>query len=166
MLFAVGWAIVRSSHQPYATLVAEADPDSEGFWNRLDVIDDEVQLADEQLFQRLESFLAAFSSPDLDWRFRPHMNNHSGVLTFSSSRNHRGVQPTAIEVLTWLALNGPGSYGLVYLHDTEDIGDRSCGAADLRNEFRVWRLLGGKVESLSDPFLSPIIPRVNPNEYA
>jgi hypothetical protein len=75
-----------------------------------------------------------------------------------------------VDVLRWLAATGPGSYGLVYVHDDEDVGDagrlRGRDGTDRSNEFRVWRLLGGTVEELADPFLSPIVPRIDPNRYA
>ncbi len=69
----------------------------------------------------------------------------------------------------WIAKYGVGSYSLVYVHDDEDsIGVKHYGRgqADYTNVFRVWRILGGKVGELKDPFLSPIVPRVNPSEYA
>jgi hypothetical protein len=153
MLFAYGWAVVRSSQERYCEAGAS---------ERIDEIDDEVDRADEVLFDALEAFLARFSPPDLDWHFRRTMNNARGTLLFSSSRNHRG-EPSAIDVLQWLAREGPGSYGLVYLHDDED--DKRT-RVDHRNEFRVWRLLRGGIDELSDPFLSPIVPNINPNEIA
>ena len=43
---------------------------------------------------------------------------------------------------------------------------RGRSGADYSNEFRVWRLLHGAVEELADPFLSPVIGRIDPNEFA
>jgi hypothetical protein len=153
MLTAYGWVVVRSTREPYRDAAPE----------RLDEIDDEVDSADDDLFDRIEQFLATYSPPDLDWHFRRHMNNVKGTLLLSSSRNHRGDPPSAIGVLRWLAREGPGSFGLVYVHDDED--DKRTGS-DHRNEFRVWRLLAGDVSELADPFLSPIIPTIDPSEYA
>lgn len=154
MLAAYGWVIARSARAPYLGAVSDS----------LDAIDEEVDRKDAELFARLEQFLARFGAPDLDWHFRAHMNNQRGILLMSSSTNHRGAQPTLVEVLFWLAENGPGSYGLVHLHDDEDAGRRN--GADYSNVFRVWRLLAGKVEELEDPFLSPIVPLVNPTKQA
>jgi hypothetical protein len=170
MMFAYGWAIVRSSRAPYVEFLTAQVPNSVEFLDGIDNIDDEVARADEQLFSRLKAFLADFEIPDLDWHFREHMNNDSGILLFSSSRNHRGMQPSALQLLYWLAEAGPGSYGLVYLRDDEDVGDggraRGRDGTDHSNEFRVWRLLAGKVKEFDDPFLSPIVPKINPSEYA
>ena len=158
MLFACGWVVARSSRAPYVGVV----PDD------IDPVDDQVEHADSELFAQLEQLLAKHEPPDLSWNFRRHMNNDSGILLMSSSRNHRGKQPTILEVLFWLAENGPGSYGLVYLHDDADTGvsAKQEGRPDYSNVFRVWRLLAGRVEELDDPFLSPIMPRINPTEYS
>ena len=155
MLLAMGWAIVRSSRAPY-----EAVEGLEG--TEIDDVDDAVDQADDVLFDALERYLKPHQAPDLEWQFRRRMNNHSGMLHFHSSRNHRGVKPTAIELLEWLAEHGPGSFGLAYLHDDEDVRD----GTDHSNEFRVWRLCGGSIEELSDPFLSPIVPNLNPTWLA
>ncbi len=71
--------------------------------------------------------------------------------------------------MRWIAANGAGSYGLVFVHDNEDDGtntDYGRGDADHSNALRIWRILNGQVEELDDPFLSPIVPTINPNEYA
>jgi hypothetical protein len=154
MLVAYGWAVVRSSREAYSKVNAR---------ERVDEIDDEVDQADQDLFDRVETFLSNFSPPELDWHFRRTMNNAKGTLLLSSSRNHRGDLPSAIAVFQWLSQQGPGSFGLVYVHDDEDDGRTRL---DHRNEFRVWRLLGGKVSELTDPFLSPIVPNIDPNEFA
>ena len=84
------------------------------------------------------------------------MNNHSGLLTFSSSRNHRGQDPAVLKLFRWLAEHGPGSFGLAHLHDDE------APTEDAANSFEVVRLLRGRIEHLEDPFFSPIVPRVYP----
>jgi hypothetical protein len=156
MLFAYGWAIVQSSRAAYET--ASGD--------ELEHIDDLVKQADEAVYADLEAFLSHYEPPDLDWHLRRHMNNARGILTMSSSRNHRGLDPTVLTVLAWLARNAPGSYGLVYLHDDEDAGEyalaRGRDGTDHTDAFRVWRLLQGIVEEFDDPFLSPIIPKTGP----
>ncbi len=115
MLEAYGWAIARSSREAYD----DVSPDD------VDAIDARATEADQALFADLQVFLQQFGPPDLDWHFRSHMNNASGILTLASSRNHRGLVPTIVEVLRWLAQRGPCSYGIVYLHDDEDFGTSS-----------------------------------------
>ncbi|MCB9580167.1 MAG: hypothetical protein H6717_24275 [Polyangiaceae bacterium] len=146
MLFASGWAVVLSSRESYRGVA----PDY------VDAIDDYVNCADQELYARLEEFLAQHAPPDLLWTFRSHMNSARGILLMSSSRNHRCEPPTIVTVLSWLAQHAPASYGLVYLHDDEDTGVRT--GTDNSNVFRVWRLLAGHVEELADPFLSSGVP--------
>lgn len=170
MFSAYGWAIVRSSRAPYVEIGDRLGLGSPAFIDALDSVDERVEQTDAKLFEALEAFLSNYQVPDLDWRLKRQMNNVSGVLLFASSTNHRCSPPTAIELLHWLAENGPGSYGLVYVHDDEDDGERGRlygrVSADHSNEFRVWRLVGGMVEELGDPFLSPIVPLINPHPWA
>lgn len=79
------------------------------------------------------------------------LNGDLHVLSVAGHKNHR-YEPV-IDLFRWLAVNGPGSYGLLYVLDDEDYQD-----GDYTNEFRVWRLARGMVEEQSDPFLSPPIP--------
>jgi hypothetical protein len=86
---------------------------------------------------------------------------------FCVARNHRAS--AVWDMLQWIATNGTGSYGLFYVHDDEDrLGnvDYGRGAEDFSNMFRVHRLANGLVEELPDPFLSPIVPRLNPSDLA
>jgi immunity protein 7 of polymorphic toxin system len=161
MLFAVGWVVARSSRQPFVRLEKLAENENAQL-KAIDVADDEVDAADESPFDELEKHLQGYAIPDLDWHFRRHMNNARGVLLFSSSRNHRGVEPTPLRLLYWLAERGPGSFGLVYVHDDED----TKRGHDRSNAVRAWRLLSAQVSELDDPFFSPIMPTLDPNEWA
>src|ERR1044071_4191586 len=107
MLFATGWVLVRLTRKTYATLLAAFG--AEAALNRVDDVDSSVAEADQELFDQLERFLVGREPPDLDWHFRRAMNNAAGLLQFTSSRNHRGVEPTAIEILSWLGTRGDGS---------------------------------------------------------
>jgi hypothetical protein len=72
-------------------------------------------------------------------------------------------------MMTWIAENGPGSYGLFYVHDDEDLIEVKYygrGEQDFSNEFRVHRIANGQVTELADPFLSPIVPTLNPSDLA
>jgi CheY-like chemotaxis protein len=149
MLSAHGWVVVRSSR------AAHKGVDTAG----CDDLDATGAAADERLFAALEAFLTPSELPDLDWSFRRQMNNERGILMLSSSRNHRGARPMVLRVLDWLAEHGPGSYGLIYLHDDQDgrTGPASSGedTIDFSEHYRVWRLRDGKIDELADPFLSP-----------
>ena len=72
-------------------------------------------------------------------------------------------------LIDWLTSNASGAYGRVYVHDDEDAVGHSAygrGQADHTNELRVWRILNGRLDELADPFPSPIVPTINPNEPA
>src|SRR5262249_35553399 len=140
---AYGWAVVRSGLETNAAAGLDVDE-----------LDEQMAKADAQLFTALESYLADLRPPDLDWHFRRALNNDRGILLFSSSRNHRETKPTALALLEWLAHHGPGSRGVVFLHDDED----ERGGGDYANRYRVWRLLKGVVEELDDPILTAIRP--------
>ncbi len=160
MLNATGWIIVRTSRERYADPELTLD-------QMVDVLDDAVRIKDEALWQQLRVWLDENADPGLKWQFAEQLNNMSGLLQFAASRNHRAS--CIWDMMRWIAVNGSGSYGVVYVHDDEDTKGNSHyrrGDNDFSNCFRVWRILNGKVEELDDPFLSPIVPLINPNEYA
>lgn len=132
MWFAIGWVMVRSRR---------GEPPLAG--GAVDAWDRETDAADEALFDLLEGWLAAHAPPDLAWTFHRHLNNERGVLQLASSRNRRGAQPTALELLRWCAEHGPGSFGVVHVRD-EDRGTTG-----------VWVLRDGVVEERDDPFGFP-----------
>lgn len=158
MLSAYGWIVIRTSRDVYKEVTS---------LHGIDALDDQIDLADQLLWQRLRTWLETEADLSLKWQFTEKMNGANGVLQFFTSINHRTSSIWAL--MEWIAKEGTGSYGIVYVHDDEDIkGKRKDGrgAVDYSNEFRVWRVLNGKVDELDDPFLSPIVPRINPSEYA
>ena len=168
MFFAIGWAVIRSSRRPYDDLLVRHEMGSDEWHAAIDGIDEAIAAADECLFDKVERYLADNQLPG-QWTFSRHLAHAHGILNLAYSSNHRGQTPLAVDMLHWLAENGPDSYGLVYVQDEEDVGNagqaRGRDGSDRSNEFRVWRLLRGKVEELDDPFLSPIVPRIDPTQY-
>jgi hypothetical protein len=75
------------------------------------------------------------------------------VVVTHGLRNHRQEGPP--ELFRWIGERYPLSYGLLYVHDDEDL---SRG-----NEFVVHRLAHGKLTEFADTVLSPFVPTV---EYA
>lgn len=107
------------------------------------------------------------AGPLIAWSLTDQLNNHSGLLQFSVSKNHRSTPMW--DMLNWLCSRSDGVYGLVYVHDDEDLlGMHHYGRGDKdnSNEFRVWRLLKGQLQEFDDPFLSPIVPTILPNFMA
>ncbi|MDQ6420473.1 Imm7 family immunity protein [Paenibacillus sp. LHD-117] len=68
--------------------------------------------------------------------------------------NHRSDY--VLEMYKWVSENLPGSYGLLYIHDDEDVRDH--------NKFVVWKLARGALTCEKDSLLSPYIPVVE-DEY-
>ena len=76
-------------------------------------------------------------------------NHH---LTIQAGHNHRHNE--IIEFFKWIAEIAPGSFGLLYIHDDEDLLRQN------ENRFKVWRMRRGTVDELDDTFLSPLNPAV------
>lgn len=132
----------------------------------VDRIDASVALQDEQLANQLLAWLGDPSNRrDFIWSLKPIQWSDAKVLLYTASRNHRTSR--LWDFHDWIVANAPGSYGLTYVHDDEDDGtyrpDRRSGV-DRTGVFRVFRIANGKIDECDDPFLSPIIPTINPNE--
>ena len=81
---------------------------------------------------------------------------HNGCDSLSISGQHNHRAEYVLDLFRWVASNAPGSYGLLYVRDDEDVhrlGDHS-------NVFRAWKLCRGSFSEMDDPFLSPCIPVV------
>lgn len=157
---AYGWVVVRVSRAEYALVSTLAD-------TALDDIDGRVAEQDAALHRRLRTWLTENSDPWFAWQLHEQLNNATGILQFCVSRNHR--TSTLWDLLDWLPTNAHGAYGLVYVRDDEDgpgVTHYGRGQVDHTNEFRVWRILNGVVDEVADPFLSPIVPMIEPNELA
>ena len=152
MFDAQGWIRVRSSRDAYVEGLSGEE---------IDALDRATDLADEALWDQLEQHLAKYgietaSSGEvrpiglslIKYQFHRHLNYSSGLLTLATSRNHRCRD--FAELIAWIAEKGPGSYGIIYVHDDED--------EQTSNAFQVWRILKGRVEVFPDCWLSPIMP--------
>lgn len=60
------------------------------------------------------------------------------------------------EVLKKVGEIAPGSYGILYVRDSDD--------TESFNQFKVYTLIRGKVRENDDPFLSPFIPNIEDEE--
>lgn len=71
--------------------------------------------------------------------------------------NHRpSGKHSPIHVLREVGKLAPGSYGVLYVRDSDD--------EEFFNEFKVYTLIRGEVIEHNDPFLSPFIPKIE-DEY-
>lgn len=121
-----GWATIRQN---------TADSDQE----QLDIIIQKIQL-------KITEF--AWGSGLLSL----NAANGSYYLHVGGFTNRRGDEAAEIvELYQWIGEIAPGSYGLLYTRDDENMEGTDY-------EFRVQVLSRGHLEDQRDPFLSPCIP--------
>jgi hypothetical protein len=154
MLLGFGWCVLRSSRE-----LCQSDSVESVY-----ILDERTQKTDEDLWASFRQWMSANEDPWLKWQLFEALNNHHGLLQFCISRNHRSTKTW--EMLKWIASNGPDSYGLFYVHDDEDdvgVEGYGRGTTSFSNEFRVHRILKGEIAEFPDPFLSPIVPTIDPS---
>jgi hypothetical protein len=156
VLVVYGWCVLRSSREPYRSATFET----------VDDIDDQVDAADRELWKAFRAWMSERGA-SARWQLIEQFNIDRGTLQFFDSKNHRAS--VVWDMMQWIAKHGPGSFGLFYVHDDEDVpGNKNYGRgdADFTNEFRVHRIANGEVVELADQYLSPIVPFIIPNELA
>ena len=130
-------------------------------WARVRIAPDKVErggLDDAKLaaVEAVRLAMKRFGDDDASW-FDVRMTvNSMVVLAVHGRRNHR--QRRVFELFRWLAVEYPDSYGLLYVHDGDCATEEDDGFI---NEFRAWRLVRGRLEEMSDPFLSPLVPTID-----
>lgn len=157
MFLGFGWCVLRTSREAYRHAQFES----------VDELDNSIDAADRQLWTAFREWMGTNHEPFLKWQFFEELNNHRGLLQFCVSRNHR--QTVAWRMLDWIAANGTGSFGLFYAHDDERVKEETrinSDICDSANVFRVHRIANGVVTELADPFLSPLVPFLNPSDLA
>ncbi len=115
----------------------------------VDVDDRRWEPAEKELLNRLREEIHSIDEIYCDFFHMGDGFNGMNSVTVSGLTNHR--QERIIDVFRWLAANGAGSYGLLFVQDDED-HERG---ENYENVFRVFRLARGKLTELDDPFLSP-----------
>jgi hypothetical protein len=123
-----GWATIRES--------ASIEED-----------EDQYELAIQQLQEYLQEL--EWPSGVLDLR----AVNGDFQLWIAGLNNHKPVSkydPT--EVLKKVGEIAPGSYGVLYVRDSDDL--------EFSNQFKVYSLIRGEITEHNDPFLSPFIPKI------
>lgn len=156
MLLATGWFVVQVLRPGYLNAADDG----------IDALDDAYDAQDEQLWtaleQRLQQLPQEYSF--VQWQWHRQWNNSRGLLQLSTSRNHRSS--AVWDLLAWLAQSSPSNYGLLYVHDDEDVPGRRPDGGDFANVFRVWRLCRGQLSEHADALLSPLVPTVMDPEHA
>jgi len=73
------------------------------------------------------------------------------LLQFHAASNHR--TSAFWQLANFIAKQSNGSFGVLYVHDDEDIGGRTGRNYSLF--FRVWRILDGVLSEHGDQLFSP-----------
>ena len=141
MLGAFGWATIQSSESGYQKI----DPHSSDTEKLDEILDD----ANKILYADLLDWLSTQHS--IKWQFTEQLNNHRGTLQFHVSSNHRSS--IVWSLIDFIRTQSSGSYGVIYIHDDEDMGERT--SHDFSNSFRVWRILDGHLTEHEDQLFSP-----------
>jgi hypothetical protein len=95
---------------------------------------------------------------ELDWKHGVldiRVINGAFHIWSSGHHNHKATGAYCpIEFFQYIAKVAPGSYGILYVFDDEDMID------DNSNKFKVYVLAKGSLLEHKDPFLSPFVPTV------
>ncbi|MCA9457357.1 MAG: hypothetical protein KC587_11890 [Nitrospira sp.] len=142
MFLGFGWAIIQTSREDYVTTSFE----------ELDDLDEVMREKDRELHRQCRDWLETHADHWLIWQFIENLNNHSNLLHFCTSRNHR--TSTFWILAEFIVEQSQGSYGVLYVHDDEDQGRRT--GQDHSESFRVWRMLDGQLTEHDDRLFSPL----------
>lgn len=111
-------------------------------------MDEEEQI--DLIVQKIQDIIES-----LHW-FKPTIKVMNGeyFLEFTLYSNRKDSRSREVfELYSRIGELAPGSYGLIYLYDDEDVEGRE-------NRFQVFSLARGIVEEREDTFLSPVIPMI------
>lgn len=125
-----GWIMIRESYK-------EEDDDDELLTSIIKQIDIKIN----ELSYSNEFYLS-----------KPLNGSHH--LSIMVNHNHRSSAEHVIDFFKWIAEISVGSYGLLYVHDDEDLKRQN------ENKFKVWVMKKGIVTEEDDIFLSPLIPTI------
>ncbi|MDC7125804.1 MAG: Imm7 family immunity protein [Spirochaetales bacterium] len=100
-----------------------------------------------QCWKKIEDHISSLPVPKM-----VHLQRYNGCDSLHIAGQHNHEAGYVIELFKWIAQDAPGSYGILYFQDDEDVKHE--------NEFRVWRLCRGSLSENDDPFLSPYVPTV------
>jgi hypothetical protein len=121
---------------------------------------DEVQEDEHSCYADVMESLIRSKMNDLNlgvlFSGRIHLEFFNGGLTLSAvikGNRFRQEHQDVFALLKYIAEIAKGSYGLIYLHDSENLDGKE-------NVFRVFVLKNGALKEAEDPFLSPIFPDV------
>ena len=106
----------------------------------------------ELIIKNIQSFISGLNwSSGILKLYPANGNYHLSVGGFLNRKTSEAEE--IIKLYEFIADQAPGSYGLLYTRDDEDIEGYD-------NEFRVYVLARGNIQPKEDVFLSPFVPIV------
>ncbi|WP_081756949.1 Imm7 family immunity protein [Gorillibacterium massiliense] len=112
---------------------------------------DNDQVKQENSIKMLTNYISKVDTEKLVFL---RQRNGLDSLCISGIHNHRSEY--VIELFQKIGEIMPGSYGLLYIQDDEDISKLH----DNSNCFVVWKLVRGNLSREQDVYLSPVMPNV------
>ncbi|MNW38463.1 hypothetical protein D3C74_155290 [compost metagenome] len=110
----------------------------------------------DSIIKNIEKFIS-----DLDWNsgiLKVYPTNGEYHLSAGGFMNRKAAEAEeVIKLYQFIAEQAPGSYGLLYTRDDEDIEGYD-------NEFKVLVLARGSIQRKKDVLLSPFVPVVQDDE--
>lgn len=107
----------------------------------------------KQLQQKVQLLCTEVSDIDI------HLNSKNAIYQVSifSAANHMGYTWEQVySLIEWISKTAVGSYGLIYVHNDEDIENN--------NRFIIYCLKKGALYKVKDTLLSPLIPEIEDDD--
>ncbi|CAN7742779.1 Imm7 family immunity protein [Paenibacillus sp. LjRoot56] len=112
---------------------------------------DTSEVLQDEAYSKFMNYLKVVDTEGLS-----NIKRRNGLDSWVISGLHNHFSSYVLGIYEWVSENLPGSYGLLYIHDDEDVEDY--------NKFIVWKLTRGIISRETDSLLSPYIPVVE-DEY-
>lgn len=106
-----------------------------------------------EIFKAIEEVLSPLKKEMNSLAYTHVLNGGKFVVLAGHFNRASQIKPLLFKVFKDIASVAPGSYGLLYVRDDEDM-------ENLDNEFQVLRMARGAISEVKDQYLSPCIPTI------
>jgi hypothetical protein len=145
-----GWAVVQVSRLAFPV---PPEVENDELWEQLAA---QCKIDDKALWSDLRQWLAANTESGFTWQLVEESTGcHSGMFQFMSGPS-RASKSGVHDLMEWIAVNGPGSYGLVHVLDGDDVKPNDSSETERAHGFRVWRMLDGSVQEIEETAFNPL----------
>ncbi|MBE9141446.1 hypothetical protein IQ254_30370 [Nodosilinea sp. LEGE 07088] len=104
-----------------------------------------------EIIKKVEEILSPLEKERNGLAHMKALNGEQFVILAGHFNRASQIKPLLFRVFKDIAGMAPGSYGLLYVRDDEDMENQD-------NEFQVLRMARGSVNKCKDQYLSPCIP--------